>query len=214
MQYSTALTDALLALACLGGLWGVWRARGQAAHTEQAAWFCCALGFALPAAAACLGVIRYGFSPDVHSAHQLLSQASALLGLPLLASAALVRSYAWGLRQATWGRILLGLCAAFELARLANLLEPYRLLLNIACLTLIILAGYRQWPKRTPLLTSLACAGLFAVAGVAVGTQGWLGAVRKVDIFHVLLSLAYPLLAWLLLQLATSGQQPTKEENP
>jgi hypothetical protein len=213
MQYSTALTDALLALACCGGLWGVWRARKRALQAQHAAWFCCALGFALPAAAACLGAIRYGVNPNVQSAHQLLSQASALLGLPLLAAAAFVLSSAWRFGPGTWGRVLLGLCAGFELARQANLLEHYRLLLNVLSLGLIIAAGCRQWPQRAPLLTSLACAGLFAVAGVAVGTQGWLGAVRKVDIFHVLLSLAYPLLAWLLLQLPVSGQGPAEQEN-
>lgn len=213
MQYSTALTDALLALACFGGLWGVWRVRRQAPQAEQAAWFCGALGFALPAAAACLGVIRYGVNPSVQDAHQLLSQASALLGLPLVAAAALVLSCAWPLSRASWGRVLLGLCACFELARQAQLLEHYRLLLNIVSLALIVTAGWRQWPRRAPLLTSLACAGLFALAGVAVGTQGWLGPVRKVDIFHVLLSLAYPLLAGLLLQLPVSSQRPTEQEN-
>jgi hypothetical protein len=42
---------------------------------------------------------------------------------------------------------------------------------------------------------------LFIVAGLVVGTQGNLGPLLRVDVFHALLSLAYGLLTWLLLSL-------------
>ena len=64
MQYSTAFSDALLALACVACVWLIGRARGRYGEGDQPALFCALLGFLLPAAAASVGVIRYGFDPS------------------------------------------------------------------------------------------------------------------------------------------------------
>jgi hypothetical protein len=57
---------------------------------------------------------------------------------------------------------------------------------------------------------AIGVVALFLVAGLAVGTEGFIGPLRRVDLYHALLTLAYPLLAWLLLTL----RMPAREEIP
>jgi len=209
MQYSTAFTDALLALACAACAWLIGRARGRYGEGDQPALFCALLGFLLPAAAASVGVIRYGFDPSWQPAHLWLTQASSFLGLPLLGAAALALGRGWAWSRPNWGRILLGLCAFFELFRQLGYLEDYRLALNLATLVLILYAGAVQWPRRTPAIIAAMAAGLFLLAGLAVGSEGMIGPLRRVDLFHLLLAPAYPLLAWLLLSLPASAKRQT-----
>jgi hypothetical protein len=207
MQYSTAFTDALLALACAACAWLIGRARGRYGEGDQPALFCALLGFLLPAAAASVGVIRYGFDPSWQPAHLWLTQASSFLGLPLLGAAALALGRGWAWSRPNWGRILLGLCAFFELFRQLGYLEDYRLALNLATLVLILYAGTVQWPRRAPAIIAAVAAGLFLLAGLAVGSEGMIGPLRRVDLFHLLLAPAYPLLAWLLLSLPASAKR-------
>ena len=214
MQYSTALSDGVLALACMVCVIAIGKARKHYGEADQPALFCALLGFLLPAAAATAGVIRFGFDPSAQPAHLWLSQASSFLGLPLLGAAALALGRGWQWSRANWGRVLLGLCAFFELFRQMNQLEHYRLLLNLTTLLLILYAGIVQWPKRAPLLAAIGVVGLFLLAGLAVGSQGFIGSLRRVDLFHALLTLAYPLLAWLLLRLPGSAKLGRNEENP
>lgn len=201
MQYSTALSDGLLAIACAASVLWIGRARGRYSEGDQPALFCALLGFLLPAAAASVGVIRYGFDPSWQAAHLWLSQASSFLGLPLLGATALALGRGWVWSRPNWGRIVLGLCAFFELFRQFGHLEEYRLVLNLASLAAIAYAGAVQSPRRGPVVASLLIIGLFLLAGVVVGSEGWLGPVRRVDLFHGILAPAYLLLAWLLLAL-------------
>ena len=214
MQYSTAVSDGVLALACMICVIVIGKARKHYGEADQPALFCALLGFLLPAAAAVTGVIRFGFDPSAEAAHLWLSQASSFMGLPLLGAAALALGRGWQWSRANWGRILLGLCAFFELFRQLNQPDDYRLLLNLATLLLIVYAGAVQWPTRAPLVAAGVVVGLFLLAGLAVGTDGFIGTVRRIDVFHALLTPAYPLLAWLLLQLPGSAKHPSPEEKP
>ncbi|WP_161867476.1 DUF6962 family protein [Pseudomonas yangonensis] len=209
MQYSTVFSDALLALACAVCVVWIGRARGRYGEGDQPALFCALLGFLLPAAAAGAGVIRYGFDPSWQAAHLWLTQASSFLGLPLLGAAALALGRGWAWSRPNWGRIVLGLCAFFELFRQMGYLEDYRLALNLAALVLILYAGAVQWPRRAPAISAAIVVGLFLMAGLAVGTEGMIGPLRRLDLFHVLLIPAYLLLAWLLLSLpGNANKQP------
>ncbi len=214
MQYSTAFSDALLALACAACVWFVGRARCHYDEADQPALFCALLGFLLPAAAATVGVVRYGVDPEWQAAHLWLSQASSFLALPLLGAAALALGRGWAWSRPNWGRIVIGLCAFFELFRQMGYLDDYRLALNLATLALILYAGAVQWPRRGPLVAALVVVGLFLTAGIAVGTEGFIGPLRRIDLFHGLLTPAYPLLAWLLLGLPGSCQTQARDENP
>jgi hypothetical protein len=196
-------TGALLALASLAGAIAIGRARRHYAEADQPALFCALLGFLLSAAAAAAGLMRHGV--DEQAAQLWLSQASTFLGLPLLGVAALALGRGWALSRPNWGRVLLGLCACFELFRQMNRLDDYRLLLNLATLLLIFYAGAVQWPRRAPALAGAGVAGLFLLAAGA-------GGLRRVEPFDALLIPAYPLLAWLLLALPgnAAAEKPVK----
>jgi len=212
MQYSTALSDGVLALACLACVVAIGRARKGYTDADQPALFCALLGFLMPAAAAMAGVVRYGIAADWQGAHLWLSQASTFLALPLLGAAALTLGRGWAWSRPNWGRVVLGLCAFFELFRQMNVLDEYRLALSLGTLLLILYAGIMQWPRRLPAMAGGGVIGLFLVAGLAIGTDGFIGPVRRVDVFHALLTLAYPLLAWLLLTLpgSNTAEKPVK----
>ena len=209
MQYGAATSDALLAIACAVCAWVIGRARGRYGEDDQPALFCALLGFLLPAAAAGVGVIRHGFDPSWQGAHLWLSQASDFLGLPLLGAAALALGRGWAWSRPNWGRIVLGLCAFFELFRQMGYLEDYRLALFLASLALILYAGAVQWPRRTPPLVATAVVALFLLAGL-LPNAGAIGPLPNGDLLHGLLAPAYPLLAWLLLNLPGSERQLAK----
>ncbi|MDH1262478.1 hypothetical protein [Pseudomonas sp. GD03944] len=204
MQYSTALSDGVLALACLACVIAIGKARKHYPEADQPALFCALLGFLMPAAAAFAGTVRYAIDPGWIEAHQWLTQASTFMALPLLGFCALVLGRGWVWSRPNWGRVILGLCAFFELFRQMNMLDDYRLVLSTGALLLILYAGAVQWPRRLPALAGLMAVGLFLVAGLVVGTEGVIGPIRRVDLFHALLTAAYPLIAWLLLTLPAS----------
>ena len=202
MQYSTALSDGVLALACLICVVQLGKRFAGASTGQRPGWFCILLGFALPAAAASVGAVRFGLLPELSELHGWLSRASSFLGLPLLGLAALSLGRNWQWQGPTWGRLLLGLCAFFELFRQIGLLDEYRLFLQLSSLLLIVYGGLLRWPRRRPLLLAASATGLFVFAGLFVGTDGFLGPLRRIDLFHALLTPAYPLLAWLMIDLA------------
>jgi hypothetical protein len=214
MQYSSVLSVGILALACLACVIAIGKARKGYGEADQPALFCALLGFLLAAAAASVGVMHYAADPSWQAAHLWLSQASSFLGLPLLGVAALTLGRGWAWSRPNWGRVVLGLCAFFELFRQMNLLEDYRLLLNLATLLLIVYAGAIQWPRRTPAYAATAAVGLFLLATLVVGSDGFIGPLRRIDLLHALLTPAYPLLAWLLLTLPGHAEDCANRENP
>jgi hypothetical protein len=210
MQYSTVLSGGMLALACLACAGAIGKARKRYGEADQPALFCALLGFLLTAAAAAASV----GDPSWQAAHLWLSQASSFLGLPLLGVAALTLGRGWACSRPNWGRVVLGLCAFFELFRQMNLLEDYRLLLNLASLLLIVYAGVIQWPRRAPAYAATVVVGLFLLATLALGSDGLIGSLRRTDLLQAMLTPAYPLLAWLLLSLPGHAEDCVNRENP
>ncbi|WP_439859803.1 DUF6962 family protein [Pseudomonas sp. MBLB4136] len=203
-------SGALLALACLACAVALGKARRHYGEGEQPALFCALLGFLLPAAAAAAGALRHGVDPGWQAAQLWLSQASIFLAWPLLGAAALTLARGWLWSRPNWGRLVLGLCAFFELFRQMHLLEDYRLLLSLASLLLILYAGAVQWPQRRPLLAALAVAGLLVLGEWLSASQDSLGPLHRVELAQLLLIPAYGLLAWLLLALPGSDGQTEK----
>ena len=150
MQYSTALSDAVLALACLASL--LWL---RPAFAGQPVLRALLLGFGLTATAALCGAVRYGLDPNWIDKHRSFSQLSAVLGLPLLglAALALARGLAWG--RSVWTVCLLVLVGLFIGARVLGIDPGYRLALSLATLLLILYAGLSRWPQRLPGLAAL-----------------------------------------------------------
>lgn len=202
MQYSTAFSDAVLALACLGCL--LWLRPAFAGQPVRRA---LQLGFGLTATAALCGSVRYGLDPNWVDKHRSFTLLSAVLGLPLLglAALALARGQHWG--RPIWTTCLLVLVGLFIGARMLGVEAGYRLALSLTTLLLILYAGLSQWPLSQTTLAALGVVGLFLVAGLVVGTEGFIGPLRRVDLFHALLTPAYPLLAWLLLRLRAAAEE-------
>lgn len=209
MQYGTMLTGGMLALACLACVVAIGKARKGRGEGDQTALYCAQLGFALSGAAAATELMY--FAPSWQAANLWLSQASKFLGLPLFGAAALTLGRGWTWSRPNWGRILLGLCAFFELFRQMNVLDDYRLVLHLATLALLLYAGAVQWPRRAPLAAAVGVVALLLGAGLAAGTEGFIGPLRRLDLFYLLLTPAYSLLAWLLLALpgGAAESQPT-----
>ncbi|MBB1517993.1 hypothetical protein [Aquipseudomonas guryensis] len=201
MQYSTALSDGLLALACLASAIWCLLGKGLAADGLRHTRLYICLGFVVPGITAICGAIRYGFAPDWQPLHSTLSQISSFTSLPILGlaafSLALVRN--WGMN--TWFTVPLILLLSYQITNLLYLRESWQLTLNMMALALIVSSAALRWWR--PLLFAIASGvvTLFLLAGLVVGTEGFIGSLRRVDLFHGLLSLAYPLLAWLLLRL-------------
>ena len=205
MQYSTAISDGILALACVASL--LWL---RPVFAGQPVLRALLLGFGLTATAALCGAVRYGMDPSWIDRHRSFTQLSAVLGLPLLGLAALSLSRGLVWSRSIWTLCLVGLVGLFIGARVLGVDPHYRLALGLVTLLLILYAGLSRWPQPRPGLLALGVIGLFLVAGLAVGTEGFIGPLRRIDLFHALLTPAYPLLAWLLLTL----RMPAREEIP
>lgn len=181
----------------------VGRARRRYGEADQPALFSAMLAFILAAASGATGL-----AGGLAEAQQWLERASLLLGLPLLALAALTLARRWAWSRPNWGRVVLGLCVFFELARQLGWSEPYALGLLLASALLVIYAAVLQWPERLPSGAGVAAGVLLLMlslpSSMAIGNP-FAGAEP------LLLAIASPLLAVLLLRLPGSAreQQPT-----
>lgn len=195
MSEASLLLGGALALVCGVSAVAIARARKHHAEADQPGLFCALLGFTLAAAAGACTVT------GVQAAQLWLAQAVQFLALPLIAATALALSRSWTWSRPNWGRILLGLCAFFELFRQMQQLDNYRILINGISVLLILYAGTVQWPRRTPVLLSSAAASLLFLASVCAANRLSLGRLNSTDSSQLLLIVAYGLMAWLLLSL-------------
>lgn len=193
MGETSLLLGAALALVCASSAVAIGLTRKLHTEGDQAGLFCALLGFAITAAAGASIAL-----PGAQSALLWLSQAAQFLALPLIAAAALALSRSWTWSRPNWGRILLGLCAFFELFRQMHQLDNYRLLISVISLLLIVYAGAVQWPRRMPVLLGVASAGLLLLAGLSAANRLNPGLISANNLTLLLLTPASALLARLL----------------
>ncbi|MCP3430165.1 hypothetical protein [Stutzerimonas stutzeri] len=198
------LQSLLLTLAAAASAIQIGRARRRYDEADQPALFSAMLAFILAAASGATGL-----AGGLAEAQQWLERATLLLGLPLLALAALTLARRWVWSRPNWGRVVLGLCVFFELARQLGWSESYALGLLLASALLVIYAAVLQWPERLPSGAGVAAGVLLLLmlpmpSGSAIGNP--LAGAEP-----LLLAIASPLLALLLLRLpgSTGEQQPT-----
>lgn len=196
------LQAVLLFLAAGASAIWIGRSRRHYGDADQPALFSAMLGFILAAASgACAAASLIGF--DLEEAQQWLERASLLLGLPLIALAALTLARRWIWSRPNWGRVVLGLCVFFELARQLGWSEPYAFGLMLTSALLIIYAGALQWPARLP-----AAAGVVAgtlLLGSAPLPAGMLMDSPLSELRPLLLAVASPLIALLLVRMPGSA---------
>jgi len=196
------LQAVLLFLAAGASAIWIGRSRRHYGDADQPALFSAMLGFILAAASgACAAASLIGF--DLEEAHQWLERASLLLGLPLIALAALTLARRWIWSRPNWGRVVLGLCVFFELARQLGWSEPYAFGLMLTSALLMIYAGALQWPARLP-----AAAGVVAgtlLLGSAPLPAGMLMDSPLSELRPLLLAVASPLITLLLVRMPGSA---------
>ncbi len=148
------------------------------------------LGFGIITTTATLGVLRYGFSDRWISAHDMFANLGWYMAMPLIGAALVAASRDINWKRTTWWRILLGLCVAFEFARMMGWLIEYRLVINLtaalASATAICMPGNITSGSR-----SFTLAGIIScvIAVLAVGTEGQLAGYLRIDIFRYMTAL-------------------------
>lgn len=190
---------ALLTVTTLASAIWIGTARRGYGEPDQPALFCALLAFSLAAGSGACALARLALGLDTLEAERWLLQATLLLGLPLVGVVALTLSRQWTWSRPTWGRILIGLCAFFELARQLGWSAPYALTLGLLSALLVVYAGMLQWPARLQATAGVAGGALMLAlmpwTGLSIGPNP-LGAYQQ-----LWLALACPIIAWLLLNL-------------
>jgi hypothetical protein len=188
------------------GVSAVWigRARRHYGEADQPALFSAMLGLILAAASGACGAASL-IGIDLEEAHQWLERASLLLGLPLIAVAALTLARRWHWSRPNWGRVVLGLCVFFELARQLGWSEPYAFGLMLASALLVAYAAALQWPASLPTAAGLAAGVL--LLGTAPLPNSLLIDNPLSELRPLLLAIASPLIAALLVHLPGSATE-------
>ncbi|AHL76992.1 hypothetical protein CH92_18665 [Stutzerimonas stutzeri] len=193
------LQATLLTLAALASAIWIGTARRGYGEPDQPALFCALLAFSLAAGSGACAAARLSIGLDTLEAERWLMQATLLLGLPLVGVVALTLSRRWIWSRPTWGRIVIGLCAFFELARQLGWSAPYALTLGLLSALLVIYAGLLHWPARLQTSAGVASGALILAlqpwGGLSIGPNP-LGPYQQ-----FWLALACPIIAWLLLNL-------------
>lgn len=157
MEWLRNLIWVLTASGCTLYLGQTWL---KAASAErQSVLFCALLALLLITGLASLVLLESSFGWNLSQARQWLDQAARLLGLPLLTLGIYSLSQGGVWAKATWGRWVLGLCLAFELARILNASLGYAQLLAVASAALLLVAAW-PWRIGPKLWISLGGAGL------------------------------------------------------
>ena len=193
------LQAALLVMSASASLIWIGVARRHYNDPLQPALFCVQLAFALATGAGACAVAHLAFGFETQEAQRWLMQATLLLGFPLIGTAALALGRGWIWSRPNWGRLVIGLCAFFELARQLGWSEPYALAVGVSSALLVVYAGLLRWPARLQLLAG-ALGGLLMLAAVPLGDQ------PLADYKTLCLALACLPLAWLVLKLPQNAE--------
>ena len=199
------LQAALLMLTASASVVWIGIARRGYGEAQQPALFCVQLAFILAAGAGGCAVAHLAGGFETLEAQRWLLQATLLLGFPLIGAVALTLARQWTWSRPNWGRLVLGLCAFFELARQLGWSEPYALGLGLSSAMLVLYVGLLQWPSRLQ-------TGAGMLAGVLMlAILPWPSlplAIRSLADYQLLcLGLICLPLVWLLLNLPVNSSK-------
>lgn len=145
-------------------------------------------GLLLVGCAAFIGVLRFGVNPELADLHRFVSALATHTGMPLIAVQFLATCYRWpgpDGRMTTMGASVVGF-AAFGLA---FPLPVYGTIVGAASMIAVAAGAVRTLPSDAR-RGGLALAGAIgvALAGLVVGTDGSIGPLLRVDVFHAVLA--------------------------
>jgi hypothetical protein len=182
-------------------------ARRHYDEPHQPALFSVMLAFTLAACTGASATAGLVLGMDTIEAERWLLQATLLLGVPLVGAGVLTLSRQWVLSRPSWGRVVIGLCAFFELARQLGWSAHYALALGLFSALVVAYAGLLQWPERLQAAAGLA-GGVLLLALLPWG--GLLTGATQLQAFQLLwLALATPIIAWLVLRLPVGLRERT-----
>ena len=148
-------------------------------------------GLMLVGVAAFIGALRFSINPDLADVHRFTSALATCTGLPLIAVQYLSTCVGWpgpeG-RMNTMGAAVVGF-AAFGLA---FPLPIYATAVGAISMVVVIGSALRCFATRGALaLVAVGGALGVALAGLVVGTEGSVGPLLAIDVFHALLAVAF-----------------------
>jgi hypothetical protein len=185
MVASTVASDALLALTCAGA--ALWSLRQSGPVHRYAA-----VGFGLMALGAALGSVRFAGVDALVPAHRGAARLAGAVAPGCFALVALALARDWSRRFVEYGLLALGLAwVVFDLVLDLGVL--YRTVIGVVAVGVMIGVGVRA--RGRPGGALVLGALTLALAGLAIGTEGTIGPVLAVDVFHVALATAHLSLA-------------------
>lgn len=136
-----SLTYGLLSAALLGlSLW-LWQRRSGLHENARGAVTAALLALLLPAASSLLLTLDgLALGDTLVHIQRMLGLAAQSISLPLLGLSALYLAFGLRWQPANWGRILLGLMAAFELTRRMDMQHNYQWSISLISLALLLMA--------------------------------------------------------------------------
>lgn len=180
---STAVSDAILAVTSIGAALLLVRARRAAIRLGGA----CLLFLGMSAA---VGAARFA-GADLAPIHGAMAWTGRMLVLPLFAAAFVLTAF-----RVRAGRIIWYAVAAVLAVLSFVIPHSLRSLPGAIGMIAVVVAGARALPRDMAAgLLAIGGAAIYMIAGLAVGTDGTIGAVQRVDIFHYSLAAANPMLA-------------------
>ncbi|KEQ16856.1 hypothetical protein [Endozoicomonas numazuensis] len=207
---SLALSDAVLAAASAFAVFLLCQQQAFA-QIHRTATKGALLGFLLIALAAVAGTLKFGFSDIWTDVYLFLNNAATYLSPPLIgtAIALLLSNREWS--KPAWGRMILGLCLAYEITRWYGVETLYRdALLAISLLIAlyrVLKAQVESGPKGLLLIAFIS----FFIGGLVIGNEGTLGGYLRVNLFRYMIALGSLLLGTGLFMLLKNQNKMTEQ---
>ena len=207
---SLALSDAVLAAASAFAVFLLCQQQAFA-QIHRTATKGALLGFLLIALAAVAGTLKFGFSEIWTGVYLFLNNAATYLSPPLIgtAIALLLSNKEWS--KPAWGRMIIGLCLAYEITRWYGVETLYRdSLLAISLLLAlyrVIKAQIEPGPKGMLLIAFIS----FFIGGLVIGNEGTLGGYLRVNLFRYMIALGSLLLGTGLFMLLKNQNRITEQ---
>ncbi|WP_422136818.1 MULTISPECIES: hypothetical protein [unclassified Endozoicomonas] len=207
---SLALSDAVLAAA---STFAVFLLCQQQAFAEihRTATKGALLGFLLVALASAAGTLKYGFSEIWTGVYLFLNNAATYLSPPLVgtAIALLLSNRVWS--KPAWGRMIIGLCLAYEISRWYGVETLYRDALLAVSLLIALYSVVRAQVEPGPKGLLLIAFISFFIGGLVIGNQGTLGGYLRLNLFRYMLALGSLLMATGLFMLLKNQNRPFEQ---
>lgn len=167
------------ALLCLIGTGGAFVLYQQRTNLQMQA-MVTAVALGLSGLYGGLGLLAYSLNLPLKEIAYMFGNIHLYISAPLIFFALLDQAVGWNFSRPIWGRILLGLCAFFELFRRAGLMDEYSL--GLAGIYIVGFAGIAVW-KKQPWLVLISGAWTL---NLILPWMGWAALAMLAIIFHYL----------------------------